>query len=356
MRRRYVLILASVIGFANAYCAFQLASLLLCLLPIWAFLLGYFFSRKTESWGLFLNIGYILYIGYLVGVFLTTTGFYMWGLFWDFCFGGLTLCVIGYAAPAVKRVKSFKAAFKAAGVLFVLVLSILYFGFTSAPRYSYSYTVIIGSQQSFDHLELYLPVGVIEGEPYMEIFNHPEYTGLPTGLPPKGSKSDIDIEKYSLQVINTDHGKMLKLSITELPRNKWGPHQYYGKIHFSLEGLIPIMSRESLQFSPEYNDKRVESVFFEEFSRVSVEHFSIPVKVDSPKEAEVSLTVHLYSRNHMGCMLTDFESKFENYRGELEIVTLPENEWIFADVEARTSTDMPYIFRIEVQNWFRPPD
>jgi hypothetical protein len=196
MKRIYPPIVALVIGFANAYLAFQFNSLLFCLVPVWAFIFGYFTSRKMG-----LISGSLLFLGYsaFTSVIRYGTPFEVTSYLGSFVLGGFILCLIGYGAQTVKRIRSFKAA----GVLVILAFSVFYSGFISLPKYGYYYQVIIDSSENLDDLELYLPMAAIANEPYMELFSHPLRDSRLT-------------EDYSLEIVNTEHGKMLKLGIPGL--------------------------------------------------------------------------------------------------------------------------------------------
>jgi hypothetical protein len=133
-------IVALVIGFANACLAFQVHSLLFCLLPLLAFALGYF----SSSWKTGLLSSFLLFIGYTTATAfmrVPPSSFDPVEYLINFIYGGFILCIIGCGAPTVKRgIKHFKAI----SVIVLLALLVSWGGFLSFPRYSYCYQVIIG--------------------------------------------------------------------------------------------------------------------------------------------------------------------------------------------------------------------
>ncbi len=349
MRMKYLPVVAPVVGFANAYFAFQLNSLLFGLVPLWAFVFGYFTSRKTG-----LLSGFLLFLGYsaVTSVVMYGTPFEVVGYIGSFVLGGFLLCLIGYGAPAVKRLRSFKAA----GVLVVLALSVFYSGFISFPRYDYYYQVIIDASENLDDLELYLPMVAISQEPNTEIFGHP--------LPETGVGLTKD---YSLAIVNTEHGKMLRLGIPGL-REKFRPQTpapvegqpappkppalvgdlpaeynlpYSGNVIFNMGG-----QPESLEFLPKYDATEVREVLFQRFSGPFlrgrstdvVEKFRVPLKVSAGKPAKVLIKVESRSSRSTGFNFGYY--KGETYSERFRVLILASNGWIFADGEARRSTDL----------------
>ncbi len=346
MKRIYVPIIALAIGFANACLAFQVHSMLFCLLPLWAFAFGYF----SSSWKTGLLSSFLLFIGYT-----TATAFMRVPIsFFDpvdylfnFVYGGFILCLVGCGAPTVKRgAKSFKSI----GTLIILVLLVSWCGYLSFPKYSYCYQVIIESSEDLANLELYLPRGAISQEPYMEIFNHPH-------RPPKGiTESELGLIKdYSFKVVDTEHGEMLKLDIPGLQEKfkpgeetvKLGPkpptpaeitpesYPYVGSIIFDMSHA----PHEKLQFLPKYEAEEVKVLHSERFmgpmrvrAREAVEEFKVPLKVSADKEAEVEIWLNHHCGRRMAINFTI--SKGESYSETVSLQAVTSDEWILADGEA----------------------
>lgn len=326
-------IIALAIGFANACLAFQVHSMLFCLLPLWAFAFGYF----SLSWKTGLLSSFLLFIGYT-----TATAFMRVPIsFFDpadcwlnFFYGGFILLLVGCGAPTVKRgAKSFKAI----GTLIILVLLVSWCGYLSFPKYSYCYQVIIDSSEDLANLELYLPLGAISQEPYMEIYNHPHQT-------PGGMTESMLIRDYSLEVVDTEHGKMLKLGVPSLIE-KWpgkvvpeSSYPYGGSIIFNMSHA----PHEKLQFLPKYEAEEVKVVHSERFmgpmrvrAREVVEEFKVPLKVSADKEAEVEIWLNHPGGRHMA--INFIISKGESYSESIKLQTTTSNEWILADGEAVSS-------------------
>jgi hypothetical protein len=337
-------IIALAIGFANACLAFQVHSMLFCLLPLWAFAFGYF----SSSWKTGLLSSFLLFIGYTSATTLMIRG--VFGIdpvdyLYNFLFGGFILCLVGCGAPTVKRgVKNFKSI----GTLIILVLLVSWCGYLSFPKYSYCYQVIIESSEDLDDLELYLPMGAVSQEPYTEIYDHPFQL-------PEGSFKGGLLEDYSLEMIDTKYGEMLKLDIPGLQEKfkpgeetvKLGPkpptpaeitpesYPYSGSIIFDMSHA----PHEKLQFLPKLDVKEVKIVRSERFMgpiRVEagevIEEFKVPIKVGSDKEAEVKIWLNHRGGRHMA--INFYASKGEGYSESVELQTTTSAEWILADGEA----------------------
>lgn len=332
MERIYLPIIALAIGFANACLAFQVHSMLFCFLPLFAFALGYFSSWKTG-----LLSSFLLFISYTSATaFMIGWSDPIFDYLINFVYGGFILCIIGCGAPTVKRgTKSFKSI----SVLVVLVLLVSWCGYLSFPKYSYTYKVIIESSENLNDLELHLPLGAISQKPYMEIFDHP-FLFLHSPTEPV---TGIEAE-YSLEAVETEYGKMLKLGVPGLKekfkpvtRFEVPPEPYpYGR------NIIFCMSHaphEKLQFMPKYDLEEVKVIHSERFlgpmrvrGREVVEEFKVPVKVSSDEEAEIKIDLDsLYSRR----MAINFtHSKGGSYCETVKLETTTSDEWILAHGEA----------------------
>jgi len=311
-KKIYLPIIALAIGFANACVAFQVHSMLFCLLPLWAFVFGYFSSWKTG-----LLSSFLLFVSYT-----TVTAFMRYLIFpfepleylFNFFYGGFILCIIGCGAPLVRKgVKNFKSI----GVLVILALLLVWCGFVSFPTYSYGYRVTIDSSKNLDDLEIYMPLGAIAREPYVEIFNHP---------------SQLALEDYSLEITETEYGKMLKVGVPGL--EAW-PYPYVGDIIF---GMLHA-PHEKLQFMPKYDVQEVQVIHSERFfgpMRVRAEEllqeFRVPIKVSSDTEAEIKIYLHCYARRVLG--INFIHHKGEYYSETVELETTTSDEWILVAGEA----------------------
>jgi len=211
-------------------------------------------------------------------------------------------------------------------VLVILALLISWCGYQSFPRYSYSYCVVIESSEDLNDLEFYLPIVVIAQKPYIEVFNHP----VQCLYQRSGSPIPTEVIKdYSLDVVDTEHGKMLKLKVNQIQET---PRP---EIAFHMSKNVP---HERLQFMPKYNAKKVKVVHSERFMgpiRVKVnevvEEFKVPLKVTSDKEAEVRIWLnHGWGRS---MAINFYNYKSEGYSESIKFQAATGDEWILADGE-----------------------
>lgn len=345
-KKIYLPIIALAIGFANACVAFQVHSMLFCLLPLWAFLFGYFSSWKTG-----LLSSFLLFVSYTTATAfmrVPISSFDPIDYLLNFVWGGFILCIIGCGAPLVRRgVKNFKSI----GVLVIMALLLVWCGFLSFPGYSYCYQVIIESSKNLDDLELYLPLSAVAQEPYAEIFNHPVQLA-------EGSFKGGLLEDYSLEITDTEHGKTLKFGVPGLeakykPSEETvnpgpepptpvdmtpEPYPYVGSIVFSMLHT----PHEELQFMPKYDVQDVKVIHSERFlgpMRVKaeelVQEFRVPIKVSFDTEAEV----RIYSECWYACGggINFSNGKGEVYSETVKLETTTSNEWILVAGEAVSS-------------------
>lgn len=326
-KKIYLPIIALAIGFANAYVAFQVHSMLFCLLPLWAFLLGYFSSWKTG-----LLSSFLLFVGYTtVTAFIRVSSFDPADYLLNFVWGGFILCIIGCGAPLVRRrVKNFQSI----GVLVLLALLLVWCGFLSFPGYSYCYQVIIGSSKNLDDLELYLPLVAVAQEPYAEIFNHPHaFPGA------EGSFRGGLLEDYSLEITDTEYGNMLKVGVPGLEAGAPEPYPYVGSIIFDMSHT----PHEELQFMPKYDVQEVKVIYSERFlgpvrveARELVQEFRVPIKVNSDTEAKIKI-YYLQCFYARGGGINFMNGKGEVYSETVKLETTTSNEWILVAGEAVSS-------------------
>lgn len=213
---------------------------------------------------------------------------------------------------------------QATAVLVILVFLVSWCGYLSLPGSSYYYQVIIESSEDLSDIELYLPIGATSEGPYTEIFNHPHYR------PGVGLTED-----YSLELVDTEHGKMLKLGIANLeekfkpsdevpiekplPGVESMPEDYYpygGNVIFSM-GQAP---RENPQLTPRYGAQGG--------------NFRVPLKVVSGQEAEVKVT--MWNQTPRGAYINFRVSKGETYTEHIGVDTVTSDEWTFADGWSRS--------------------
>ena len=136
MKKKYLPLIALVIGIAGALLAFKFHSLFYCLVPIWAFAIGYLTGWR---WGL-LN-GFLLFTGYTVTMSMIHnppgSGLSIhYTLPFDYVFnlvlGGFSLLLIGSVASIVRE-KGLKYIASVL-VIFLLAATVGYCSYTSFPR------------------------------------------------------------------------------------------------------------------------------------------------------------------------------------------------------------------------------
>jgi hypothetical protein len=313
-KKIYLPIIALVVGFANACVAFQVHSMLFCLLPLWAFLFGYFSSWKTG-----LLSSFLLFVSYTtVTAFMRVpiSSFDPADYLLNFVWGGFILCIIGCGAPLVRKgVKNFKSI----GVLVILALLLVWCGFVSFPRYSYGYWVTIDSSKNLDDLEIYMPLGAIAQEPYTEIFDH--------SILVEGSLNG--------GIADTEYGKMLKVGVIGLEARGPEPHRYLGLMSFDMSHA----PHEKLQFMPKYDVQEVKVIHFERFfgpmrvrAKELLQEFRVPIKVSSDTEAEIKIYLRCHADRTLGINFIHYKGEY--YSETVELETTTSDEWILVAGEA----------------------
>ena len=223
--------------------------------------------------------------------------------FYAFILGGFSILLIGALAPFVRR------GIRKVGsvvVLIILAFFTVWCGFQAWPAYSYYYQVIIHSTENLDDLELYLPAGVISGDTYEELYDSP----LEDPMAPL-------TENYTLEVVNSEYGRMLKLNIFELREEGPPGYPYTGNIIFrqpggSLNWLVEMVMpwqrgsapHQLIKLMPRYDVVPVNTVESQEFigpvkvrESMVVEEFKVPIVVKSGADAEFKLRLE----NRTGC-------------------------------------------------------
>jgi hypothetical protein len=137
-------------GFALALLAAKIHSSFFILLPVLAFLSGYFTSWLTGLiCGLLLFAGYTFTIALMWEVRYALVGFPQYIM--AFIFGGFSILLVGATAPVIKR------GLKNPGAIVTLAIFIATMAgctYISIPKYQYSFELMILCDQD---MELYLP-------------------------------------------------------------------------------------------------------------------------------------------------------------------------------------------------------
>jgi len=342
MKKKYLPLLALAAGFVCALTAAGVHSMLFILLPLLAFAFGYFSSWR---WGL-LN-GFLLFLGYTFA-----TAFMWWGVspnllyplqyFYAFILGGFSILLIGTLAPVVRR--GFRKI-ESVVVLIILAFFIVWCGFQAWPAYSYYYQVIIHSSENLNDLELYLPVGVVSGDIYEELYDNP----LDDPMAPL-------TESYTLGMVDVEYGRMLKIDIFELreldkpPPPGYG-HPYVGNIIFLQPGrvsnwLIEMVMpwqrgsapHQLIKLMPRYDVVPFNTVKSQEFigpvkvrESMVVEEFKVPIMVRSGTDAEFEL--RLENCTGSGEWINFTYSKSNTYTELIRYEGSTSDDWVLVPVE-----------------------
>jgi len=338
---KWLPLLALVAGFIWAFITAGVHSMLFALLPLLAFAFGYF---STWRWGL-LN-GFLLFLGYTFATALMWRGdLYSGGLVQyinAFILGGFSILLIGALAPVVRRgIRKIGSV----AVLIILAFLVVWCGFQAWPAYSYYYQVIIHSSENLDDLELYLPAGVVSGDIYEELYDNPlEDPRAPL------------TENYTLEMVDVEYGRMLKLDIFELreldkpPPPGYG-HPYVGNIIFLQPGrvsnwlieMVMPWQRESaphqlIKLMPRYDVVPFNTVKSQEFigpvkvrESMVVEEFKVPIMVRSGTDAEFEL--RLENRTGRGEWINFAYGKSNTYTELIRYEGSTSDEWLLVPVE-----------------------
>lgn len=318
MIKKYLPLIALVAGFISALITVGVHSILFALLPLLAFAFGYFSSWR---WGL-LN-GFLLFLGYTMATAImwrdVLNSINILTYFYTFISGGFSLLLIAALAPIVRKgIRKFGSI----AVLLLLAAAVSWCAYKAMPTYSYYYQVIIHSSENVDYLELYLPVGVVSEEIYEELYDNP--LRVPGKL----------TENYNKELVDTEHGRMLKLTIPELMPEGPRGYPYTGNIIFTQENpphkLIHLMPRydvvpiNTVRWGESIGPVKVEE------SRV-VEEFKVPIMVKSDTDAEFEL--RLENRTGRGETINFAYSKSNTYTELITYEGRTGDEWVLVPVE-----------------------
>jgi hypothetical protein len=319
--KRYLPLIAVAAGFAGAFITAGVHSLFFILLPIVAFVFGYF-----SSWRRGLLCGFLLFLSYTFAMSLIWTGggpnlIYPLPYIAAFITGGFSLLLIGALAPMVKKgIRRFGAI----ATLVILAIMVGWCGYSAIPHYGYYYQVVINSTENLENLELYLPVGAVSGEVYKELYSQPFQEAPPGAL----------TEDFTQELVDTEQGKMLKITIPALKKDDVPEPRYTANIIFWQKSA----PRQLIQLMPRQDVIPVNTVSWQQsFGPVKtaesmvVERFDVPVKVMADKQAQIKLT--LWNRTDRGEAVNFAYSKSDPYTERIGYDMQTGNEWVFVPVE-----------------------
>jgi hypothetical protein len=326
MKKIYLPLIALIAGFMNAFITCGVHSLFLVLLPIMAFTIGYF-----SSWRRGLLCGFLLFASYTYGISVIWYGFTSPNLLYPvpyigaLVFGGFSILLLGALAPAVKKgVKRFGSI----AALIILAATVGWCGYLALPHYGYYYQVAIQSPENQSNLELYLPVGTVSGKPYEELYE--QVLKMPRGT----------TENFKQELVDTEYGKMLKLTIPNLKKDNVPDLRYTANIIWQTSA-----PGEILQLMPKSNIEPVNAVRWQRcigpvksHESLIVESFNVPVKVISDKPGPIKLT--LWNRTDRSESVNFAYSRSYPYTEVVSYELQTGDGWVFVPVKATVVTNI----------------
>jgi hypothetical protein len=338
------LVAGIVLGVINALLAMVVSPFLLCLVPVWAFLLGcgstlatavlsaaLLFLSYASTVSLITNRGQFLPIDYIGG----------------FLGGGMVLFLIaGLASRAHLRLKNLNFL---AGLVLGAAL-IIWSGYWAMPHYRHSYQVSVQASEALADLELYLPIGTVQGVLYTEIFEHPQDTSVQAQVQRSGS----------MDIVQTEYGTMVKIHVAEF-NGPFGPPdslQASGPTPplaqpVPVEGSTPqeqyryaaswiFMHWENLPATPTLTFGPKITIRREMHPRTQEEHvgfvlvekrealgeFTVPLKVAS-QATGAKVRIRLYTDTWKRQAVSFGKFRTETYQELLTVALSPSDTWVF---------------------------
>lgn len=327
MKKIYLLFIALIAGFVLAFITAGVHSLFFALLPILAFVLGYFSSWR---WGLL--CGFLLFASYTFGMSVIWYGFSSPNLLYPtpyigaFIVGGFSIPLIGALAPMVKK------GIRKSGSKVAIMLTVMLTGlciYMALPHYGYYYQVTIQSQENLENVELFLPVGSVSGEPYDKLYEH--VYEMPGHL----------TEDFIREIVDTEYGRMLKITIPHLEATSVPMPKYYANIIFweksAPHTLIKLMPKTGVE-AVNAVTSRVTRWPVTSSERITVERFNLPVKIVSSTPATVTLSLENRTDRAEWVNFTYSKSYPYDERGRYEIQT--GDAWVFLAMESTIFMDI----------------
>ncbi len=327
-------LMALVAGFINAFLTAGVHSLFFVLLPLLALAFGYF-----GTWRRGLLYGFLLFFGYTFAMSMIWWGIDSPNLLSPspyiaaFVLGGFGILLIGALVPAIRnRMRSF-GSFAA---FIVLVMMTSWCGYSAMPHYSYYYQVALQSPEDLKNVELYLPLGTVSGEPYEELYN--QVYKVPGHL----------TEDFIQELVDTDHGTMLKLTIPNLKKDDVPVPRYTANIIWKTSAPHAL-----LQLMPKTDVEQINTVTWQwnigpvtSHESLIVERFNVPVRILSDKPGPIKLT--LWNRTDRNEAVNFTFSKSYPYTERVEYGDAERDrynlttgdEWVFVPAKATIATDI----------------
>ena len=244
-----------------------------------------------------------------------------------FIAGGFGILLIGVLSPMVR--KGIKRA-DSIVALVILVGMAGWCGYSAMPHYGYYYQVVIQSSENLSNLELYLPTGTVSGKSYEELYN--QVYSMPWHL---YARPGLLTENFTHEIVDTEQGKILKITIPELKKEDVSEPMYTANIVFRQESA----PNELIRLMPRYDVEQVNMVISQQLrgpikssESLVVERFNIPVKIRASSQAPIKLT--LWNRADRGEAVNFTYSRSYPYTELVNWDLTTGEEWVFVPVEA----------------------
>lgn len=337
--QKYLPIIALAAGFIWAFVTAGIHSMLFALLPLLAFVFGYY-----STWWRGLLSGFLLFLGCTFATTMMWFGIgpnlvYPLQYLGAFVLGGFSLPLTGALAPLAR--KSFRKI-PTVVALIVLAFFMVWCGFQAWPAYYYYYQVIIHTSEDVDDLELYLPAGVVIEDIYEVLYDSP--------LDDPGAGLT---KNYSKELVNTEHGKMLKLTLPGAMDEGPPGYPYTWNIIFwqpetegfrnsLVEMIMPWLKQSTphqlIKLMPRYDMMPADRVKSQDYtgplkvreSKV-IEEFKLPIMVKT--DMEVDFELRLENRTDYGGWINFTYSKLNTYTEIVRYEGSTANEWVLVPVE-----------------------
>ena len=318
-------LLALIAGFIEAFITAGVHSLFFILLPLTAFAFGYF-----SSWRRGLFYGFLLFCSYTFAISIIWWGagspnlLYPFPSIYAFFAGGFGLLLIGALSPMVrKNIRSLHfnlcASYPGSNDHLVRLLR-------HAPLRLLLPDYHPIQQKTSPTLKSTCRRDAVSGEPYEELYEQPY--DMPGHL----------TEDFTSELVDTEWGRMLKISIPSLKREDVPVDRYTANIIFRQKN-VPI---ELIQLAPKYDAEQLDIVesrrmtwFVKSRESLTIERFTVPVKITADTQAQVRLT--LWNRTDRSEAVNFTYSRSYPYTERIGCDISTGDEWVFVPAEASSN-------------------
>jgi len=332
MKKIYFPLISLVAGFGLAFLTAGVHSLFFVLLPLLAFIFGYFYT-----WRRGLLYGFLLFTGYTFAISVIWYGLDSPNLLYplpyiaSFVAGGFGILLVGALAPMVKnRIRSV-GSFLA---FIVLVMMTSWCGYSAMPHYGYYYQVAVQSSENLENVELYLPLGTVFGKPYEKLYSQ-VYSVPGEELTDKYLTHD-----FTQELVDTEYGTMLKLTIPNLKKDDVPIPRYTANIIWKTSAPLEV-----LRLMPKTDVEQIDTVTWQRnigpvtsHESLIVEQFNVPVKIVSDTPGPIKLT--MWNRTDRSEAVNFTYSKSYPYTEHIGFDMETGDEWVMVPAETTVITDI----------------